>query len=527
MSRLKMFLVCLAISQVFLAGVALSQVPVVDSVSPAQNELNVAPNTGIAARFSEDIDQATIDSSTFLVCGEFSGSHRGSISYDDLSRTATLDPYHDFAAGEQVTVVLTSGIESLISDPLDDYFWSFTTAAAVGPGIFAPPNVYVSGAQGSFSHAIVAADFDGDNDIDLATPGHGVGLLYVLFNIGEGVFDYNYDYYSMPQYCDLIAVGEINGDDATDIVMSSFEQSLIATVINNGDGTFAPYVSHTMPNAPGEIAIADFDLDGHNDLFVVHPSIDSVTVHFGVGDGTFAGTQSFAVNDPYAVVAADLDKDGGLDIAVTSMETGSVEVILTGEIAPPHLSRRVGYQVGEGPVAIIAADLNGDQFLDLVTTDSGSNDISVLLNDPSDPGAFLEPSFYAATEPISLAAADFDGDGDLDVAVASASELVAPLLWNDGDGVFVSTTEVGVSNRQQDIIAADFDGDSDVDLALAKSPYINLFLVALNNKLLFVSPMEFSALAIEGASDPPIERHISISSNDPDLQFYAVDMRTG
>ncbi len=120
MSRLKMFLDCLTVSQVSLAGVSLSQAPVIDSVSPAQNELNVAPDTGIVIRFSEYTDQTSIDTSTLLACCEFLGPHRRTFTYYALSRTATLNPYHDFAVGEQVTIVPTSGIESLNSKPLDD-----------------------------------------------------------------------------------------------------------------------------------------------------------------------------------------------------------------------------------------------------------------------------------------------------------------------------------------------------------------------------------------------------------------------
>lgn len=522
MSNLKILTVCVAVCQVLFTGIALGQGPVVVLVSPAQNELNVAPNTDLTVLFSEDIDQSTIDSTTFIASGEFTGVHSGVYSYDPGLFTATLDPYSDFVAGEQVTVVLTSGIESLNSDPLDDYMWSSTIVTAAGPGVFAPASSYIS--PGGYSWSVVAIDVDGDHDLDLATPGYGAARLYVLINNGEG--DFVRDKYLMPQLCNLIAAGELNGDDATDIVISSFEQSLVATFLNNGDGTFAPYMSDTLPNAPREIAIADFDLDGHNDLLAVYPLIDSVTIHFGVGDGSFAGTQSFAVNNPYAVAAADLDNDGGIDIAVTSVETDSIVVILTGEIAPPDFARSAGYQAGEAPAAIVAADLNGDHLLDLAAADSGSHDISVLLNDPDNPGTFLEPSFYDAIDPISLDAADIDGDADMDIVVANFGDVaggVAQLLWNDGDGVFVSTTEAVVGNRQQDVVGADLDGDSDVDLAFARNPFTELVSVALNKKWLFVNPIEHSAIAVEGASGPPIERHIALTANDRDVQFNAVD----
>ena len=40
---------------------------------------------------------------------------------------------------------------------------------------------------------------------------------------------------------------------------------------------------------------------------------------------------------------------------------------------------------------------------------------------------------------------------------------------------------------------------------------------------MFVNPMELSSVAVEGAPGPPVERHIAVTANDQDVQFYAVD----
>ena len=41
---------------------------------------------------------------------------------------------------------------------------------------------------------------------------------------------------------------------------------------------------------------------------------------------------------------------------------------------------QVTYAVGSGPIALVAGDFNGDGRTDLATANSGSNDVSVLLN---------------------------------------------------------------------------------------------------------------------------------------------------
>ena len=82
------------------------------STSPAQNGLNAAVSTNISVTFDIDMDSTTINDSTFIVNGRSVGLIVGTVTYDSLTRVATFDPAQNFVAGEIVTVVLTSDIES-------------------------------------------------------------------------------------------------------------------------------------------------------------------------------------------------------------------------------------------------------------------------------------------------------------------------------------------------------------------------------------------------------------------------------
>ncbi|MCK4416859.1 MAG: Ig-like domain-containing protein [Candidatus Latescibacteria bacterium] len=102
-------------------------VPHIVSTIPEQNELNVPDSTDISATFDLDMDEITINNSTFVVNAQFTGLHQGTITYDSLTKTAMLDPDSNFAGGEVVNVVLTTDIQSLEGIPLDSsYAWSFT-----------------------------------------------------------------------------------------------------------------------------------------------------------------------------------------------------------------------------------------------------------------------------------------------------------------------------------------------------------------------------------------------------------------
>ena len=120
-----------------IAATGFAQTPHVVSTTPAQNTLNVSVTTNISVTFDIDMDPATINDSTFVVNAMATGLYTEAIAYDGLTLTATFDPAEDFVPGELVTVVLTDGIESSAGAPLEEYVWSFTTAADYGSGTFA------------------------------------------------------------------------------------------------------------------------------------------------------------------------------------------------------------------------------------------------------------------------------------------------------------------------------------------------------------------------------------------------------
>ena len=108
-------------------------IPQVVSTQPEQDELNVPVNTNVSVTFDIEMDEATINNSTFVITGESTGVNQGTITYDSLTRVAISDPDSVFQVGEIVTVELTTDMQSSQGVPLvDSYTWSFPIMVNAG-----------------------------------------------------------------------------------------------------------------------------------------------------------------------------------------------------------------------------------------------------------------------------------------------------------------------------------------------------------------------------------------------------------
>jgi len=94
----------------------------------------------------------------------------------------------------------------------------------------------------------------------------------------------------------------------------------------------------------------------------------------------------------------------------------------------PSFSAPISYATGTSPYAVVTADFNGDGKLDLAVANDSSNTISVLLGNGD--GSFGAAQNYATgSGPLSVAVGDFNGDGKLDLVTANAGD-VSVLLGN-------------------------------------------------------------------------------------------------
>lgn len=203
---------------------------------------------------------------------------------------------------------------------------------------------------------------------------------------------------------------------------------------NNGGGTFTDVTEKAGVQGSGYgmgSAAADYDNDGHEDLYVT--SLNGNTLYHNNGDGTFTDVtaQSGTGGSGWSTGALfiDYDRDGRLDLVVARYLTWDFSTdIWCGE-------RRPGYR----------AYCHPDQFqpiTHLVFHNEGSGrfkEVSEQTHFSQFPGKGL-----------GVAMNDFDRDGWPDIFVANDS-VAQQLFRNRGDGTF---EEVGVMSG----VAYDSDG---------------------------------------------------------------------
>ena len=319
---------------------------------------------------------------------------------------------------------------------------------------------------GAKPSAIVAGDFTGNGQLDLAIANSGDDTVSVLLGNGDGTFEPQVTY-AVGSDPDAIVAGDFTGDGHLDLAVANGGDDTVSVLLGNGDGTFEPQVTYAVGSVPDAIVAGDFTGDGHLDLAVANSGDITVSVLLGNGDGTFEPQVTYAVrSDPDAIVAGDFTGNGRLDLAVANYFDNTVSVLLgngNGTFQP-----QITYTVGYYPDAIVAGDFTGNGQLDLAVANGGDDTVSVLLGNGD--GTFQPQVTYAVgLDPGAIVAGDFTGDGHLDLAVANGGEDTVSVLLGNGDGTFEPQVTYAVGSSPDGIVAGDFTGNGRLDLAVANS----------------------------------------------------------
>jgi hypothetical protein len=242
--------------------------------------------------------------------------------------------------------------------------------------------------------ALAIGDFNRDGKLDVAAANHGTNNVTVLLGKGDGTL--------MPApgasphvgtHPSSIIAADFNGDGKLDLATANNDSNSVSILLGKGDGTFQTPVNVPAGADAGWVASADFNGDGKRDLAVVNRS--GIEVLLGIGNGGFnAGTEYAFPNDD-ALAIGDLTGDRKLDLVATSSRDGAVGVFPGN--GDGTFQSGVFYPAAAGALMPVVADFDGNATPDVAVTAFQGNDVALLFN-PGNTQVQFGASNYVASE---------------------------------------------------------------------------------------------------------------------------------
>ncbi len=321
--------------------------------------------------------------------------------------------------------------------------------------------VGLSQTTSSSPQQLAAADFNRDGLTDLAV-GNFEGTVQLLLGAGDGGFS-ALSPVATGQKVLSLTTGDFNGDCLPDVAYGAGDQVFV--LLGNGDGTFQPggpgaAIDSSGNGRPLALAAADLNRDGRLDLVVAGAAGTQIAVLLGKGDGTFQPPTLYPAGAHVGSVAiADLNRDGWLDVAASSEgPQAALEAAVLLNRGDGSLASALLLPTGDtdSPTGIVATDLNGDGWPDLALVGSLYCQVDLLLG--AGDGGFSAATPYPLpfTTPSStmsmpgpIVAADLNGDGILDLAASAWGDVGVGILIGDGHGGFTGGGTLAAGSAAQ------------------------------------------------------------------------------
>ncbi len=332
---------------------------------------------------------------------------------------------------------------------------------------------------GTSTNGVIAGDFDGDGNPDLASANSTDNTISVVRNLSTP------GNYSFATKVDLtvghqvlnVGTADFDGDGMLDLAATGSGANTVSLFRNESSaGTIAFDVKSDFPCGTGadQIVTSDLDRDGMIDLLVMDLHSDTVTILRNTstpGTIAFAPKQNMGTGpNATSIAAGDLDNDGKPDLVVCRGTVVSVfrNISTAGTIA---FDVRQDISTGVSMRTVILVDLDGDGRLDLVGLGNVDDAAYVFRNTSSGGTISFGSTQTYPTDPVpyGVAVSDFDGDGIPDLATISEIWNSVTLLHgtsSPGTIAFQAGVSIPASFAPPGITVCDLDGDGRPDISV-------------------------------------------------------------
>jgi len=363
------------------------------------------------------------------------------ISAASAARANCLIPYwsQTYSTSRTADFVITPDLDG---DGKPDIAGNTSTEIFVlrndGTGHFASPVVVYTG---TIYGSIVAEDFDGDGKMDLAFA--GASSLFVLPGHGDGTFGSAIES-PITIVPARLSSGHFDAGVSIDLITYDPAAKRIVVFSNDGTGHFVELSRTPIAANARAMVAADFDADGNLDVIVGYAGQFSYDAFYGHGDGTFGSPQTiWGLYQPNLLRAEKIDGTGLTDLIVGR----DYDLAIIRNLGARNFGDPLRYDSYGATSDLTTADVTGDAVPDILgvtscdffsATSTGIGTISYILDN-------IYNCYYGA-HAGAIAVADFDGDGRPDAVVASitpyTNESLLKVYRNVcGDSSFTATTE--------------------------------------------------------------------------------------
>ena len=346
----------------------------------------------------------------------------------------------------------------------DKVVWFLNDGEITVPGYWTAYEV-----QAGFDGAICVAsgDIDGDGDLDLVAGAYLAGDLYWFAN-DDGVGTAWVEHEVIAYLDGVYSVQPVDMDaDGTLDLLATGRLSDQVTWLENEETWWRAHDVATLDGARSAVAV-DFDGEGDLDVLAAAEFADQVawwpnrTTH-RTASFPAAEVVDDATEDVQTLAAADMDRDGSLDIVTGTRNESSAPDIIVWRQLPGGWSPVVVDTDFNGAVTVRLADVNRDGALDIVSYAIYSQEVSWFEN--VGPTTYLEHPIASVGQSGEVDVADLDCDGDLDVvAIAFYTDHLTWWENSAGDGSVWLEQSIPTSRIFDSVWAGDVDGDGDSDL---------------------------------------------------------------
>jgi len=275
--------------------------------------------------------QATFSTPPFPVF--IGGGAPGSVSVLLGNGDGTLESHIDYAQGASPVSLAVGDFNG--DGKLDIAYLDFGGEVSIllgnGDGTFQTGQSIATIQSGG---DLLTADLNGDGKLDLVqvTGNSPVGNISVLLGNGDGTFQAPVNY-SVPAYPEAVIAADFNGDGELDLATidgagaSNVTTAVLSILLGNGDGTFQSYTDFPTNGGLAGLVAGDFNGDGKMDVAVTPGAVLLQGLFPAASVSSFSltfGAQAVGTTSPAQTVTLTNTGTATLDLSnITITGTGA------------------------------------------------------------------------------------------------------------------------------------------------------------------------------------------------------------